>query len=1471
VKTSVSFHPLVERWFGETFAAPTAVQEAGWREIAAGRDTLISAPTGSGKTLTAFLWAVNALVEAGAALEDRVHVVYVSPLKALGNDIQRNLQVPLAGISRLAEEEGTELAEIRVAVRSGDTPARERQLQLRHPPHILITTPESLYILLTAEGSRRLLRRAGAVIVDEIHAVAADKRGAHLALSLERLDALAGRPLQRIGLSATQKPIEEVARLLIGAGRLRADGSPRCAIVDAGHRRELDLRIETPDQELGPIASHEMRGEIYDRIAELIRAHRTTIVFVNTRRLVERVAHALGERLGKEKVAAHHGSLSRETRLAAEAGLKSGAVPAVVATASLELGIDVGHVDLVCHLGAPRALATLLQRVGRSGHSLGAIPKGILFPLTRDELLQSAAAVRAVRAGELDRLHVSESPLDILAQQIVAAVASAEMGVEELWALVRRAYPFRRLPRRDFDAVLAMLADGVNTRRGRRSAHLHLDRVHARVRPRRGARLAAITGGGAIPDTADYDVIEEPAGTLVGKVNEDFAVESLAGDTFLLGNRSWRIRRVEAGRIRVVDAEGAPPTIPFWLGEAPARTLELSRAVADLRGEAAGRIRGDLPGSQRHGPTYPVVPAKAGTQPDLDPRVRGDDGTLVRGGPQVPVHEQGAVSWLMAETCVDRGGAEQIVRYVGDTVAMLGTVPTLDTIVAERFFDEAGGMQLVLHTPFGGRINRALGLALRKRFCVRFDFELQAAATDDGVVLSLGEQHSFPLDGVFGMLHPERFEKDLVQAALVAPMFTNRWRWNATRALALRRFSGGRKVPMPLQRMRAEDLLAAVFPAQLSCGDNHTGPIEPPDHPLVGETLDNCLHEAMDADGLRAVLEGIESGAIRTVAVETPAPSPMSHEILNANPYAFLDDAPLEERRARAVSLRRVEPDLAAGIGALDPQAIAEVREQAWPEARDADEVHDVLLGLGVLPEAEAWPWREHLEALLADGRAVRLESPAEGRSWHAAAERAELARRAFPGLRVHAARMLVPQVGAEEDADGPIVRGWMEAVGPTTAEALAGRLGIPAARVEAALLLLESQGVVLRGHYTADAAGEDGEWCERGLLARIHRLTLGRLRSEIEAVSAADFMCFLFRWQHLAPGTQLHGRDGVRRVIAQLQGLELPGPAWERDVLPARIAKYDPEDLEHLCLAGEVAWGRLSVRCAPAEEEDASPPLARHRRQTPTRSAPLAFFLRADMSDLLAARPGAEPLLEELSPIARQVWEHLERRGASFLADIAREIHRLPSETEEALWELVASGLVTGDGVVGLRTLLLPEKERRPRRSARHLRSLPGRAARRLMPVGRWSLLRGAVRNTKPEAQAEAAARRLLDRYGVVFRDLSARERHMPAWRSVLSALRRMEARGEVRGGRFVAGFVGEQFALPEAVDALRAVRRLKGGPREVLLAAADPLNLVGIITPGARVPPYSGQVIVYRDGVPAEVGELGAVLSKLGRGRVS
>jgi ATP-dependent Lhr-like helicase len=1437
---NASFHPLVQRWFTERFETPTPAQEQGWEAIAAGRSTLIAAPTGSGKTLAAFLWSIDRLIKRAlaGALEDRTSVVYVSPLKALGNDIAKNLQAPLAEIYELAGREGVLLPTIRVAVRSGDTPATERQSMVRRPPHILITTPESLYILLTSARSREFLRTAETLIVDEIHAVAQDKRGAHLALSIERLEALVGRPLQRIGLSATQKPIEEVARLLVGCRHMGADRAPDCAIVDVGHRREMALSIEVPDEELGPIIRQDIWAAVYDKLVEQIKAHRTTLIFVNTRRLVERVAHQLSERLGEDKVGAHHGSLSRKTRLAVEEKLKSGHYPVVVATASLELGIDIGHVDVVCHIGAPRNLAVLLQRVGRSGHWLGAIPKGVLYPLTRDDLVQSAAAIRAVRQGELDKLTVIKQPRDILAQQMVAAVASWDrdgMREEALWQLVGGAYPYENLARAEFDRILEMLSEGVETRRSRRSALLHRDRINGMLRPRRGARLTAITNGGAIPDMADYQVIEFPSETFVGTVHEDFAIESLAGDIFLLGNRSWRIRRVASGKVWVEDANGLPPTIPFWMGEAPARTYELSKAVGELRSAVAERL------SDR----------------DL------------------------AARWLVEQAPMAAAAAEQIVSYVAETVSALGTVPTQEKVIAERFFDEAGGQQLILHSPWGGRVNRAWGLALRKRFCVSFDRELQAAATDDGICISLVEQHSFPLSDVFSMLRAGMAESNLTQAALASPMFTNRWRWNATRALALTRFSGGKKVPVALQRMRAEDLLAAVFPEQVMCQDNRSGPVTLPDHPLVKETIEDCLHEAMDLDGLKEILTRIESGTIATLALDTPAPSPMAHEILNANPYAFLDDAPLEERRARAVSLRRADPWLGREFGQLDQTAIDEVRNQAWPEVRNADELHDLLLGVCLLPVRLRPDWQYFADELIDNHRATIATWGGGAGSSHAyvAAERSDLVRLALPGLS------LTPPIelplgfqessASEEDAVRKIVQGWLEVSGPISVAGLVSRLGLALSKIEAALLALESAGVVMRGQFSAEALrGNSEEWCDRVLLARIHRLTLGRLRKEIEPVTAADFMNFLLAWQHVLPGTQLRGRDGVQQVIEQLQGLELPAPAWEQHVLAARIERYDPADLENLCLAGVVAWGRLRADSGDLETPAAAGGKRKRNRRllAPARNAPIAFLLRDELDGFIETSQVSFERIPTLSPMALEVARYLERHGASFLTDIARGTGLLKIKVEEALWQLVAHGLATGDGIAGLRVLLTPEQKRVERR--RGLRLIAGgRASERAMPVGRWSLWRqgesGGV--SKGEAIVEARARQLLKRYGVVFRELLARESNIPPWRSLVAVYRRLEARGEIRGGRFVNGFVGDQFALPGALDMLRASRRAEtsAGQRmtqaPVMLSAADPLNLVGIIAPGARLSPYSNQAIAFQKGVAVDVGTVGELISRL------
>ncbi len=1394
------FHPAVDVWFRRRFAEPTPVQALGWPAIAAGRDVLLTAPTGSGKTLAAFLYCLDALVRKACAggLEDRTEIVYVSPLKALSNDIRRNLEEPLGELAAVAAGMGFRALEIRTAVRTGDTSATERRQGAKRPPHVLVTTPESLYILLTSESGRRGLAGARTVIVDEIHAVAGDKRGAHLALSLERLEHLvtsAGGPRpQRIGLSATVRPIETAARLLVGAERALP------AVVDVGQRRDLDLAVEVLRDELGAVCTHEQWGEIYDRVAELARAHRSTLVFVNTRRLVERVTLHLATRLGQDAVAAHHSSLSRARRFSAEQRLKSGELSVVVATASLELGIDVGAVDLTCLLGSPRSIATGLQRIGRSGHALGAVPKGRLFPLTRDQLVECAALVRAARRGEIDRVAMRRAPLDVLAQQIVAACAAEEWEEDHLYALCRGAAPYSGLDRRDFDAVVDMLAEGIATRRGRAGARLHRDAVGRRLKGRRGARLAALTSGGAIPDNANYDVVLEPDETLIGSVDEDFAVESMAGDVILLGNSSWRIRRVESGRVRVEDAGGAPPTIPFWLGEGPARTPELSAEVAVVREEIARRL--DEP--------------------------------------------EAAAQWLMDEAGLDEAGAALARDYIAAGRAALGAVPTQDTIVAERFFDEAGGQQLIIHAPFGGRINRAWGMALRKRICQSFDFELQAAATDDGVLLSLGPQHSFPLESVFEMVHPSGVERLLTDAALQAPMFATRWRWDASRALALLRWEGGRRVPPYLQRMRAQDLLAAVFPAQLGCADNAVGPVEIPDHPLVNETVRDCLSEAMDAQGLKQRLEALFSGKIRRLARETPEPSVFAHEILNANPYAYLDDAPLEERRARAVALRRGLPaDIADDMGRLDPEAIAAVVEEARPDLRNVDELHDLLLDVGALParEGEASGWTGWLDELIGARRAACLQVGAQ--SFWVAAERRSLALAIWPEGRLEPDVVEPParRPAAWSDREGAmveLVRSRLMLVGPITAAALGQPFDLAAREIDAALARVEADGGVLRGRFSPDTAPDTIEWCDRRLLARIHRRTLDRLRREIEPVSAADLMRFLFAWQHVRPGLQLHGRDGLARVIEQLEGFEVAAAGWEREVLPARVARYEPGWLDELCLSGEVAWGRLRRHES-----------ARHAGRRLSGVVPITLLRRQNLAWLLEPRAGVDET--GLSAPARDVLAHLRAAGASFTDEIAARVRRLRIEVEEALCELVSAGLVTGDGFAGLRSLLHSEKRRRQR---------PGRTRMTLrapIGTGRWALLE-APPPPAPDDLLEARARQYVRRYGIVFRDLLLREPEAPGWRELLKVYRRLEMRGELRGGRIVGGFVGEQFAAPEALEALRAVRREAPSGQAVRLSACDPLNLTGIITPGARVPAILGHWVSYRDGVPLAEGGRGA-----------
>jgi ATP-dependent Lhr-like helicase len=1399
------FHPAVQRWFSETLGEPTIAQQKGWEAIREGRHTLIAAPTGSGKTLAAFLTALDDLFQEGLEhpLPDEVRVVYVSPLKALSADIHKNLAEPRLGIRKIAEELGIEAPKITAAVRTGDTTSSERASMLRTPPHILVTTPESLYLLLTAERSRAMLRSVRTVIVDEIHALIGSRRGAHLALTLERLQQVAERPLLRLGLSATQKPIEEVAKYLAGS---RPDNE--VTIVDEGHRRAMDLTLETPRSALDTVMSNEVWGDYYGRLVELIGQHRTTLIFVNTRKMAERLAHHLSERLGDDAVTAHHGSLSKEKRLDAETRLKSGQLKALVATASLELGIDIGHVDLVCQIGSPHRIATLLQRVGRSGHTVSGLPKGRVFPVSRDDLVECAALLRAVKRGELDRIVVHDAPLDVLAQQIVAESACCDYAESDLFDVMRRAWPYRELARKDFDAVVQMTADGFATKRGRRGALVHRDEVNGNIRGRRGARMLALTSGGAIPEIADYRVVLEPDETFIGTLNEDFAIESNVGDIFQLGNMSWRVLQVGMGQVRVADAKGAPPSIPFWLGEAPARSDELSLAVSDLRRDFENVL--SVVGCQ----------LSEDSGPDDVPRidnamsVAASQSTahgLLHDTPQTTDNRQltTAAAWLVNETGIPQSAAQEIVEYLTESWRALGVLPTQETLVLERFFDESGGMQLVLHAPFGSRINKAWGLALRKRFCRQFDFELQAAATEDAVLLSLGPQHSFPLADVFRYLHPATARDVLVQAFLDAPVWQTRWRWNATVSLAVPRNRNGKKVPPQLQRTIADDLMAAVFPDAAACFENIGGDRKIPDHPLVNQAVRDCLEEAMDFDGLAAVLTRIHADEIRLVARDTVEPSPLSHDILNAKPYAFLDDAPLEERRTQAVYTRRAgDVSTAHDLGALDLAAIVRVREEERPEPRDADELHDALLTIGFLTPNDARAMDPALfDALVRTRRATYLND-----IWIAAERLPEL-------LAIHPA--LEPAIAAppsrqkvwtREAATIELIRGRMTLLGPTTAAALAQSLAVAIGDVDAALLALESEGAILRGTFETRGAQE---WCDRRLLARIHRYTIHRLRAEIEPVTAADFMRFLFVWQHVAPSAKLRGIEGLQAVLAQLDGFEVAASGWERSVLPSRIDAYEPSLLDMLCLAGEVGWARLS----PATS-------------TVVSATPIALFLRANGDAWQSLR---DPAIVEttLSDDARAILATLRTRGALF----ARELG-----SDESLGELVSAGLIASDGFAGLRALIAAAHEKR-----------------RVTFAGRWSLLSLTPSSDQQlsDDALETQARTLLRRYGVVFRRMLTREPNAAPWRELARVYRRLEARGEIRGGRFVHGMSGEQFALPEAIERMREIRRDHNDGRLIVISAADPLNLTGILDEDERIRTVAGTRIAYRDGIAVSVME--------------
>lgn len=1443
------FHPACQSWFRSRFGEPTAAQSRAWPAIKAGRHTLISAPTGSGKTLAAFYAAIDTLVQRdlNQQLGDGVQILYVSPLKALSNDIHKNLEQPLDGIAEHLHLCGEHPVDIRVAVRSGDTPASERQKMAKKPPHILVTTPESLYLLLTSASGRAMLASVSTLIVDEIHAMLGDKRGAHLALSIERLQHLvlghSGQVVQRIGLSATQKPIELVARYLVGNAGCDGDAVD-CEIVDTGFRRQIEVSIEVPGSPLSALMSNEVWEELYKRLVDLINSHETTLVFVNTRRLSERLALALAERLGEHAVCSHHGSMSKDHRFAAEQKLKAGALKVLVATASMELGIDIGSVDLVVQFSSPKSIATFLQRVGRSGHSIHGTPKGILFPLTRDDLVEATALLHSIGQGELDKIVMPTQPADILAQQIVAEVSSATFtpdaaaegwAMQDLYRLFANAYAYRDLTYAEFETLVRMLADGYTSRRGRRGAHLHFDAINNRVRSRRGANLVALTNGGAIPDMFDYQVVLDPEDIVVGSLNEDFALEALPGDVFTLGTHSWQLLRIDGLKVRVRDAQGMPPTIPFWFGEGPGRTHELSEAVSNLRQTIADLLNDDSANA--------------------------------------------AVQWVVDNVTIPRAGAVQLVEYLQTGMQALGVMPTRETLVMERFFDEVGDMHVVIHSPFGSRINRGWGLALRKRFCRSFNFELQAAANEDSIVISLGSVHSFQLDEVFRYLQSATVRDVLIQALLDAPMFEVRWRWNATRSLAIQRNRSGKRVPPQFQRMDAEDLVAHVFPDQIACQENLTGKREIPEHPLVQQTIHDCLTEAMDIDALLELIGQIEGGQLTLIAKDLREPSPFAQEIINARPYAFLDDAPFEERRTNAIRNRSwADPAEARDYSLLDAEAIQRVQEEAWPWVSNPEELHDALLSVGYMTAAEftehnytAWQQR-----LLEENRLVALPTLAQG-LW-IAMERLPCLSAAFPGCATGVAlpAFLEDQQWEPELALKTLLQGRLEGLGPVTAARLAEELGATPARIDAALIALEVDGYAFQGHFSPApdrSASRAVEWCERRLLQRIHRYTLDAHRKRIKPVSLEAYTEFLFDLHQLQPVSDgklaerpvLDGQTQLQATLNLLDGIAAPAASWEANLYPLRVKDYDPAWLDVMCISGRVCWGRYS---APA------PGKALQKKSSgPIKSTPITLACRANL-DLWTALAGAQSEGAEPTSVstgAAQIEADLRQHGASFFDQIQTRTGQLKTQLESGLAELVSAGRLTSDSFTGLRALLTPANKKPATHRRRGRRAMFG-----VEDGGRWSLLETARKTPEPttakrgplhwdvldEEQRERLVSIYLQRWGVLFRGLLERESFAPPWRVLLQTLRRMELRGVIRGGRFVAGVGGEQFAFNDTVDALRRVANNNPTVKPCYsLAATDPLNLLNLILPTRKLSRLNSNRVLYRGGIPIAVLDAGEV----------
>lgn len=1431
-----SFHPIVRRWFTETLGAPSPPQERGWPAIAEGTHTLILAPTGTGKTLAAFLWELNELITEGqrAPLPNAVQILYVSPLKALGNDIHRNLELPLAELARRFEEAGEPFPEIRVAVRSGDTKPAARARMLRVTPHILITTPESLNILLTTERGRTLFPGVRAVIVDEIHAVAGTKRGVHLALTLERLDALCvsqGRDApQRIGLSATQRPLDEIARFLGGCEQRPPDDDPPpgtiafrpVSVIDCGLVKPMDLTVRAPVPDLTQVG-----GSVWPAVAALaldaIRSHRTTLVFVNNRAQAERIAARLNELAGTELARAYHGSMSRERRLELERALKAGELPALVTTSSLELGIDIGAVDLVLQLQSPKRVSAGLQRVGRAGHRLGDVSHGIIVPTHRDDLAECAALAAAMIAGEVEATRVPQNALDVLAQSLVAIASAEETTADAMYALVRRSYPYHRLTRSAFDETLAMLAGKYPSDLATElEPRLTWDRATGRVAGSRGSRMMAIISGGTIPDRGLYTV-NLPDRTRLGELDEEFVHESRVGDVFQLGSATWRIATVEHDRVVVVPAPGAPARMPFWHGEFSTRSVDLSRRVGRLRRELAS---GDL-----------------------------DDTALAA-----------------AYHC-DEASIRNLRSYVGDQRASTGVVPDDQTVVVEHFRDETGAVRIVVHSIFGGRVNAPWGMALaqRMREALGDHVDVQVQTSDDGIMLRLPDLGDAPPVQLLLDLTPADAERRVIDEVGSSPLFGARFRMNAGRALLLPRGSPRRRMPLWLQRLKALDLLETVR--------------QFPTFPILVETYREVLQDAFDVSALVQVLQSIADRQINIRVVETDRASPFAAGLQFAfvMDWLYVDDTPRAERAASWLAVDRSMLDElmgadGAGVDEATERALAAVvaeRRGTAPrrQARDADALAHLLDRAGdltldelrarVAPVEVRRSVDDPVAVLVAAGRAV--EFPVNG---------PDAPTRIIPADE--RARYAAAASG-ERAARREILARYLALAGPVTVAEVRERYAWPGRWIETRLTDWQRAGRLVRGAFRQGVAGP--EWCSRSLLERARRRALAALRAEISPTDMPTFAAFLQRWQHVDPRDRLDGEAGVATAVQQLAGLARPAAGWERDVLPARVDHYEPTWLSRVAGTGGVVWAggqRQDAARAPSVAAGVPPALVTVR-----------FFERGTGALWLDSQ--AAPQLSDGAAAVRDV---LARQGASFLADLQAATGLGLFATRDALRELVAVGLVTNDTAEALREVVRARAlPLRPRRDAPDpTRWLPadftpstGRVVQRRVNVprlprwrrpdlpgpagasgwvGRWSLIAsaGTLGPVLPEdAHAAAIAQQWLIRYGIVARDWWRRERPPVGWRAIYRELKRMEYRGEVRRGYFVDGLGGAQFALPDAVERLRAARDDADAP-VIAFAASDPANPYSLprspFAPKADRDPLSrprgaGAVLVTRRGV--------------------